>query len=543
MEKHHKYTYVELFSGCGGMSLGLESAGFIRTLANEISPMAAETFAYNLVKEAQSDGCAIDPRKMGSWNNHFCFLTDSPYEDGCSVDEKSYRNWKMHKRPGKEPQGFAKRILTEGVSPNLIVGDASRLADILEGMKECDTPALWKGFDDIDILAGGPPCQSFSLAGKRQRNHPRNSLFLSFVKIAKVIKPKAILFENVVGITKSFRDEGSGKSYPWFDVCCAFREGGYIPIPSLVNAAYFGVPQARPRFIIVALREDVAERHQRVNAKNNPLAAAIALGQNNYGEGAVWKDGYDRDLIFRHESDASRKNWPVPLFPNPSNEDTKRISVSDAIGDLVGIAPDERFAQGPFARNLDKLLKCPKWITQTGGIKNHKSRMHGDKTRARFRLLRFLADEGFRAKSMAEVIKKSDRVIERLKGKKLYLLDENGDFKEPCIAGKADIEKLLSELASAKHAQRVLDPDEPAPAQLSIPDDFIHWKEDRVLTIREMARIQSFPDWFEFRSKETTGGSARAYEVPQYTQVGNAVPPLLSLAFGKSIMNFLGMLK
>jgi DNA (cytosine-5)-methyltransferase 1 len=236
-------------------------------------------------------------------------------------------------------------------------------------------------------------------------------------------------------------------------------------------------------------------------------------------------------------------SWPVPLFPAPSNEDTKRISVSDAIGDLAGVAPDERFVQGPFARNLDKLLKCPKWITPTGGIKNHKSRTHGDKTRARFRLLRMLAKEGFWPKSMAEVIKKSDKLIGHLNGKKLYLPDGNGGFKERRATDKADIEKLLLELESAKHAQRVLKRDEPAPAQLSIPDDFIHWKEDRVLTIREMARIQSFPDWFEFRSKETTGGSARAYEVPQYTQVGNAVPPLLSLAFGESIKNCLDMLE
>ena len=54
-----------------------------------------------------------------------------------------------------------------------------------------------------------------------------------------------------------------------------------------------------------------------------------------------------------------------------------------------------------------------------------------------------------------------------------------------------------------------------------------------------MARIQSFPDWFEFKSKETTGGSSRAFEVPQYTQIGNAVPPLLGLALGKSIRSFL----
>jgi DNA (cytosine-5)-methyltransferase 1 len=143
---------------------------------------------------------------------------------------------------------------------------------------------------------------------------------------------------------------------------------------------------------------------------------------------------------------------------------------------------------------------------------------------------------------MAEVIKKSDITIDLLTGKKLYLPDGAGGFEGLGLAKKSDVEELFSRLESAKHAQRVLNPEEPAPAQLSIPDDFIHWKEDRVLTIREMARIQTFPDWFEFRSKETTGGTSRAYEVPQYTQVGNAVPPLLARSFGLAIKATLELL-
>ena len=78
---------------------------------------------------------------------------------------------------------------------------------------------------------------------------------------------------------------------------------------------------------------------------------------------------------------------------------------------------------------------------------------------------------------------------------------------------------------------------QPAPAALSIPDDACHYhkNESRTLTVREMARIQSFPDNFVFRSKVTTGGKMRRFEVPQYTQVGNAVPPLLGRALGLSI--------
>jgi len=77
----------------------------------------------------------------------------------------------------------------------------------------------------------------------------------------------------------------------------------------------------------------------------------------------------------------------------------------------------------------------------------------------------------------------------------------------------------------------------PAPAALSIPDDACHYHDHelRTLTVREMARIQSFPDNFTFRSKTTTGGQMRKFEVPQYTQVGNAVPPLLGYQLGLAI--------
>jgi len=96
-----------------------------------------------------------------------------------------------------------------------------------------------------------------------------------------------------------------------------------------------------------------------------------------------------------------------------------------------------------------------------------------------------------------------------------------------------------------KHSQRAMKKYEPSPAQLTIPDDICHYSpfENRVLTVREMARIQSFPDSFVFRSKETTGGKKRSYEVPQYTQVGNAVPPMMAFYLGEHIINLLDEIK
>lgn len=87
-----------------------------------------------------------------------------------------------------------------------------------------------------------------------------------------------------------------------------------------------------------------------------------------------------------------------------------------------------------------------------------------------------------------------------------------------------------------KRALRVLDPDRPSPTITSLPDDLIHYSEPRALTVRENARLQSFPDWFSFKGKYTTGGHLRRKEVPRFTQVANAVPPLVARAFGEMLI-------
>jgi DNA (cytosine-5)-methyltransferase 1 len=80
-----------------------------------------------------------------------------------------------------------------------------------------------------------------------------------------------------------------------------------------------------------------------------------------------------------------------------------------------------------------------------------------------------------------------------------------------------------------------LDPSRPSHTLTTLPDDIIHYSEPRILTVREYARIQSVPDWFEFKGQYTTGGDRRVRKVPRYTQAGNAVPPLLAEALGRAI--------
>lgn len=95
-------------------------------------------------------------------------------------------------------------------------------------------------------------------------------------------------------------------------------------------------------------------------------------------------------------------------------------------------------------------------------------------------------------------------------------------------------------LGIKKRAFRVLDPDRPSPTITSMPDDLLHYKEPRTLTVRENARLQGFPDWFSFKGKYTTGGLRRRHEIPRFTQVANAVPPLVSRALGELLLEMLG---
>jgi len=80
---------------------------------------------------------------------------------------------------------------------------------------------------------------------------------------------------------------------------------------------------------------------------------------------------------------------------------------------------------------------------------------------------------------------------------------------------------------------------EPAPTVTTLPDDILHYSEPRILTVREYARLQSFPDHFVFKGKFTTGGDRRTKECPRYTQVGNAVPPYLARAIGTAVRDLL----
>lgn len=106
-----------------------------------------------------------------------------------------------------------------------------------------------------------------------------------------------------------------------------------------------------------------------------------------------------------------------------------------------------------------------------------------------------------------------------------------------CKPGITLNDEMRAQIGTRKQAITVLNPEQPSKTLTTLPDDLLHYSEPRILTVREMARIQSFPDRFEILGKYTTGGNRRTQECPRYTQVGNAVPPLLGEALGLLLKN------
>jgi len=102
-----------------------------------------------------------------------------------------------------------------------------------------------------------------------------------------------------------------------------------------------------------------------------------------------------------------------------------------------------------------------------------------------------------------------------------------------CRHGVQMCDKDRKRFGLNKHCTTPLDANQPSHTLTSLPDDFLHYAEPRILTVREYARIQSFPDWYDFKGKYSTGGDRRLRECPRYTQVANAVPPFLAEFLGR----------
>jgi DNA (cytosine-5)-methyltransferase 1 len=280
-----------------------------------------------------------------------------------------------------------------------------------------------------------------------------------------------LLIENVKGIIV-----GHGESKVPFaeKIKRGLDRLGYVTAAGIHRASEFGVPQERPRYVILG-----------VDGKRFP----------NFVNG---------DLGTKAEEAISRGR--IELLMEKGLDAEGVVSVRDAICDLeingsaLEICPDAK-------DRLQLSYEQPSKLTPY----QESLRRNPPRVMNSMRL----------ARHSEKVTKRLEALIRWCKTK-----NRRGVTLRP---------QERKSMRSKKHSLVVLNPNKPSHTLTTLPDDLIHYNEPRILTVREYARLQSFPDWFVFLGKYTTGGENRKKECPRFTQVGNAVAPFVAEALGKAL--------
>lgn len=330
--------------------------------------------------------------------------------------------------------------------PNAVASYKENIGDhiICEDINNVDPFSLPKA----DVVIGGPPCQSFSLAGNRHTEDARGQLVWTYIDIIQAIQPKAFVFENVTGLQSAKNKDG--KILP--QLIKAFEDIGYEISHQVMNAADYGVPQRRNRIIIVGL-----------------------------------------------------KNGRRFAFPFPTHSEEggglfnlkKYVSVSEALGDLPEASSDENEVLSytmPPQNEFQELMRSDRGIT--------------------------------------------DHTIPQMSELDKYIVKHvkpGGNYMDiPSDVQSARIQRLQRDGGHTTCYGR-LDPSKPS---YTINTYFnrpnvgcnIHYSEDRLITIREALRLQSFPDSYKLVSSSKQGKNLI---------VGNAVPPLLGRVLAKQLLQYL----
>jgi DNA (cytosine-5)-methyltransferase 1 len=409
-----KHYFVDLFAGCGGLSLGLEIAGFHPIFVNELNKDAMSSYLRN-----RKD---IEPRLKKLEFHEFDIKRIVTTHDYIDKMSRTFKN-----------------------EFNISIENG-----------------------ELDLVVGGPPCQGFSGIGHRRsysvdkEQLPSNHLFQDMAYVVNKLRPKIFLFENVKGLLSAKWTPSGSKGEIFQDVLAAFNSiQGYRVEFALVHAKDYGTPQNRPRVLLVGVRDDI-----------------------------------NIDRWIENNSCIANGFLPYPTYNAPH--------LCDLLDDLI----DTDFAYGgsnhhylnPAITSVQKLLR-----TKLDGTVSAVGEP--------------LTEQDYSKHSL--------KVVEKFK----HMLANNGQIPE--------------HLKTKKFAQRVL-PEKwgisgPSITATSLADDYVHYSQPRILTVREWARLQGFPDWYQFSGSRTTGGIRRAgnptqglfaRELPKYTQIGNAVPVFLAEKLG-----------
>ncbi len=318
----------------------------------------------------------------------------------------------------------------------------------------------------IDLIAGGPPCQGFSMAGLRSNDDPRNRLTEEYIEIVRLVEPKYLLLENVRGFQHPFSEDEMPYSHRVALQLATLGEFGYEVYSELIDTSKFGVPQMRKRFIMMCIRKDQGV------CGSDPLKILT-------------------------------KN--VRSFRDRRSLNGHNVGVREAIGDL-------ETQRGPLVDYPDDRKFKQVRYDGSGPLTAFQQLMRADLSQS------FAPDSLRLPNHTPEIVARFSLILEQ------------------CPRGRTLSPENRARFSTKKQCLTPLHPEMLARTVTTLPDDMIHYGEPRILTVRENARLQTFPDWFSFKGKYTTGGHRRKNECPRYTQVGNAVPPLLAEAIGETLL-------
>jgi len=421
-------TFIDLFAGCGGLSLGALRAGYSGVLSIERQKNAFATFKNNLIDNPKLSNYGL---KSFNWPK--------------SVEKKEFE---INEFIENNPDFFKKYI------------------------------------NKIDLVVGGPPCQGFSIAGKRIHDDPRNQLYKSYIKFIRKINPKIILIENVSGIASKF--SASSKSYKE-KIINELSKDFYID-GQVLNSELFGVPQKRKRYFIIGFNRKVSK------FKNIDILSVFDKIKTD-------------SLEFKRLYTVGNKTLNL-----------NNVNAFDAISDISGKdGKDERIL----------------FTDENSKYKEYKSYVYNKPSSDYQKLMRYgLSNSGqIDSHRIGDLQKETQNIY-----KNLIKIVNKKPLNASAKVSKDDM--IASGWKSKKQIIHVLKSNNLSPTLTTCPFDYIHYSSPRILTVREFARIQSFPDWFNFKGIYATSGSM-SYTTPRYSQIGNAVPPLMAESILKTLKSLI----
>ena len=445
-------TSIDLFSGPGGLATGFKWAGILPLIAVEWTDTTAETYSVNHY-------CDVLELKKYNSNNHI----DEEYLDSFCVESD-------------------KSVLIHG-DINLVTNEVIRRLLIERFGIDCET-------ETIDIVSGGAPCESFSLAGQRKMGDARDDLFSNISRIARAVKSKAILFENVKGMFS--KQDKEGKKGAIFDYICdtfddenqevSYKLVSRNPNEVLLKACDYGVPQLRERLFLVSIRRDIVDCTYRY-----PLA--------EYGE---------------------NKKYPY-------------VTVADAIYDLPKVESGEEATKYTMPKTFSNIVQ-ERFLKIMRGIK-----VDGIISETPFYL-----KKAFKSKTSLSFHKGPGHI--KRKQELLALIPPKSSMKtvyeELVNSGKVDdFRHLFPNTIYGSRNRRLVENLPSYTITSHCLDEMLHPFLNRAITPREAARLQSFPDWYYFAGPYVQFHGSK--EEDKYEQIGDAIPPLLAYALGKEFINCL----